>query len=584
MKELLLRFKKFQKSKWFPYFCWFWLGLFNTLAFLPWKLSHFVWLSPFALFWLEKYYRGRWKKLIWHGLSAGVTTTVFSYFWMNHLLQVFGGFPFLISFILFILYAFVTNTRYAVFLVLFSFLRKRLKKNLFLLSGFCILVAELFTFQLFPYYFGNLIGGSLILSQNVEITGVYGLSALVFIVSYFLFRILENPNIINRIVKRKRFTLIKVPALALVYFFIQGTILYIYWSRVEPIASKNVIMIQPNAPLEFRDGREKETLDELMERIEALAIKAAIDIKPDIIVLPESAVPFFSTHKSDATMYFNRSYYERFESLIYLLSNRFKANVYFNEIDAMFVNNEVNRKNQRFYNSSAVFNPNGERGESYYKSYLLAFGEYFPLGETFPILYDLVPQVARFLPGTEQKLLSYYDTKEELPKFDKSHIRWTETNWMNLDSIKKHYESYRIDLKESGKFLPLICYEVIIPEFVRKFANAGNPDFIINITNDKWYGKSMETFQHLELARFRSIELRRWMVRSTNSGTSVYVDHLGRVLNNRFTGQETSEYYSAKIDVIHSSPTFYARFGNLVPYTYMVIFAFFSVWTYWKKK
>jgi apolipoprotein N-acyltransferase len=345
-------------------------------------------------------------------------------------------------------------------------------------------------------------------------------------------------------------------------------------------------MLQPNGPLEFRDGRGvREVMNELMERVEALAIKGAEEIKPDIIVIPESAIPFFSTNKSDATMLYNRSYYERFESLIFLLANRYKTNVFFNEIDAMFIDGKIDRKNQRFYNSSAVFDPNGDRGPSYHKTFLLAFGEYIPLGETFPILYDIVPQVGRFLPGKEVELLSYHETKEDIPKFDKSHIRWTETSWMNLDSVKQHYESYKLPTPKIGKFLPLICYEVIIPEFVRKFMDKGNPDFIINITNDKWYGVSMETFQHLELARFRSIELRKWMVRSTNSGTSAYVDHLGRILNNRYTGQETSEYYSATIDIIRSSPTFYARFGNLIPYLFIAGFmSYFFYQLAYKKK
>ena len=67
----------------------------------------------------------------------------------------------------------------------------------------------------------------------------------------------------------------------------------------------------------------------------------------------------------------------------------------------------------------------------------------------------------------------------------------------------------------AGKFLPLICYEVILPEFVRKFYKTEMPDFIVNITNDKWYGKTVESYEHLDLARLRSIEFRRWMVRAT---------------------------------------------------------------------
>ena len=142
---------------------------------------------------------------------------------------------------------------------------------------------------------------------------------------------------------------------------------------------------------------------------------------------------------------------------------------------------------------------------------------------------------------------------------------------MNLVSIQDYYKDYKIELHESGKFLPLICYEVIIPEFVRKFGESGNPDFIVNITNDKWYGPSVESFQHLELARIRSIEYRRWMVRSTNSGTSAFVDHLGRILNNKFSPQEQSDVSVAQIDIINSEPTFYIKYGDLLSWIYLIL-------------
>jgi apolipoprotein N-acyltransferase len=130
--------------------------------------------------------------------------------------------------------------------------------------------------------------------------------------------------------------------------------------------------------------------------------------------------------------------------------------------------------------------------------------------------------------------------------------------------VGEYYSSNHSATKEIAKFLPLICYEVIIPEFVRTFHKSGNPDFFVNVTNDKWYGVSAETFQHGDLARIRSIEWRKWMVRSTNSGSSFFVDHLGRVIDNEFTGQESSEYLRKKVGIIKSEPTFYVLYGNIL--------------------
>lgn len=586
MKTFINNTKKIFKNKYFPIFSYFWVGIFFYLSFIPLKLWFLAWVAPIGLFWIEKRFRKNHKALFWHSWLAGVVTTVLSYYWMVHLLVVFGGFPYLMAIFFFILYSFGTNLRYPVFVLLYSLLRKKIKKYLLLIVGFSLLSAEFFTFQLFPYYLGNLTSGIKYLIQNVEYVGVYGLSLLVIICSYWFYRIFPNFLLYGiKVFKRRRFLQFSLfPLLLNILAFSNGIYLYYKWKQEKPEFSLKVMMIQPNSPLEFRDGRFKESIEEIMEKIEELAKKGAIDKKPDLIVLPESAVPFFSTNNTEATNLYNRSYYERFEALMFLLAVKYKANVYFNEVDATFIDGKPSRKSQRFYNSSVVFDPNGNRKESYYKSYLLAFGEYLPLGETFPILYDLVPQVGQFLEGKNQNLLTYYKPKTELPEWNKSHLRWMDSSFMNMKSFREYYKERETELEERGKFLPLICYEVIIPEFVRKFSKNGNPDFIVNITNDKWYGRTIETFQHLELAKIRSIEYRRWMVRSTLSGTSVYVNHLGEVLNDVYTEVDSSDVYSATIDVIRKEPTFYVRFGNLIVWIFWFFCIGIFVRDFWTKR
>jgi apolipoprotein N-acyltransferase len=576
------------KNKLFPILSYLWIGILSFLAFIPYKLTHLVWLIPLGLFAIEKKYRGKPKKLILHGLGAAISLNLFSYIWINHLLVVFGGFPFLLAFPLFLFYSLVTGWKFPVFLLLLTFLRKKFPRHILPTVVFSILCAELFTFQLFPWFFGNLLAGNKFLAQNVEYTGVYGLSALVFLISYPLYRTLGMIGSKKLFYKRLKPYLLKLwlpPLLVLILFFVHGIYLYNKWSNHTPSSKKEILMIQPDAPLEFRDGRSvKETIENLMQRIEDYTIKSAEEKKPDIIVLPESGIPFFSTHNTPATTLFNRIYYHRFEALVYLLAKRNRSNVFLNEIDAIFIDDKQDRKNQRFYNNSVLFDPNGERKESYRKNYLLAFGEYFPGGEYFPYIYELIPQVARFLPGTETNLITYYKNVLDPPAFRKSHLRLMDSNLMSVDMIKDYYKEYTTKVEKDGEFLPLICYEVIIPEFVRKFGRSGNPDFIINITNDKWYGNdkwySPETFQHLELARLRSIEFRRWMVRSTNSGTSAFVDHLGNIVNNIYTDVETSTYYSTKVSIIQSEPTFYVKFGNLFIWLYLFLYLVFLGFQY----
>jgi apolipoprotein N-acyltransferase len=75
----------------------------------------------------------------------------------------------------------------------------------------------------------------------------------------------------------------------------------------------------------------------------------------------------------------------------------------------------------------------------------------------------------------------------------------------------------------------LICYEDIIAAYTREVA-AKLPNLLINMTNDAWFGKTSEPALHFALARFRAIELRTTLIRSTNTGISGRVDPVGRLL------------------------------------------------------
>ena len=141
------------------------------------------------------------------------------------------------------------------------------------------------------------------------------------------------------------------------------------------------------------------------------------------------------------------------------------------------------------YNTAFLVDAQGDvRGYSH-KVYMLPFGEFLPFGETFPQLYDLIPAIARLTPG-----------EKALP--------------MSLDDMR---------------FATVICYEDILPYFVRRAALDTDPHLLLNITNDSWFGDSPEQEIHLALASFRAVEMRRGLVRSTNTGISAIVDPLGRI-------------------------------------------------------
>ena len=73
-----------------------------------------------------------------------------------------------------------------------------------------------------------------------------------------------------------------------------------------------------------------------------------------------------------------------------------------------------------------------------------------------------------------------------------------------------------------------VCYEAAYPDFIA--SHAKNSDFLVNISNDTWFGSSFGPFQHLQIARMRSLETGRWMIRATNSGITALINDKGSII------------------------------------------------------
>ena len=151
------------------------------------------------------------------------------------------------------------------------------------------------------------------------------------------------------------------------------------------------------------------------------------------------------------------------------------------------------------YNVAVASDARGAITSRYDKQYLLAFGEYLPFGETFPILHEWSPHSGRFSQGTS-------------------------------------LEPVELDVKgTTHKISVLICYEDILPSFTNRMVAHADPELLVNITNDAWFGDTTEPWEHLALSKFRAIEHRRFLVRSTNSGVSAIVDPMGGIVTNTKT-------------------------------------------------
>jgi len=142
----------------------------------------------------------------------------------------------------------------------------------------------------------------------------------------------------------------------------------------------------------------------------------------------------------------------------------------------------------RAFNTAFLVGSGGTLDASYDKVHLVPFGEYVPLGGLLFFVDSMVQgAIAGFAAG---------DRLEPLPT-------------------------------PLGPAATFVCYEAIFPELVRTL--AGPSVFMVNITNDAWFGRSAAPTQHLAMAVFRAAENRRWLLRAANTGISALVDPAGRV-------------------------------------------------------
>jgi len=142
----------------------------------------------------------------------------------------------------------------------------------------------------------------------------------------------------------------------------------------------------------------------------------------------------------------------------------------------------------QFWNSLAVLDAKGDILAVYDKHHLVPFGEYVPLRSVLPI-NKITPGTVDFTAGPGPATL----TVPGLPPFS-----------------------------------PLICYEAIFPETAAD--PARRPSWLLNITNDAWYGYTSGPFQHLAIARLRAVEQGLPLARDGNNGVSAMIDPLGRVV------------------------------------------------------
>jgi apolipoprotein N-acyltransferase len=444
-------------------------GLLYFLAFGGidvWPLTWVAWVPLIVAM-----HRQTTRRATLLGWLAGLTMNVTGFIWLQQFLRTFSGFPAAICFLFVLLVCAYQGGRMALLGWLFGRATAR-GWPAPVVFGAAFVASELVYPLLFPWYYAATVHQVPLLTQVADIGGPI-LVGLVLVAANLALAEL----VIARAERRgpSRVTL-AVGAASVAFACIYGAVrirAVDAAARAAPQATVGVV--QANMGL-----MEKRTqFDDGLRRHLQLSADLQRDQKVDFVVWSETSA-MRPVH--------DETYRQELGAVV---GRRVGVPAIFGAVVYRLVRDQ---REYVLYNTAISSDASGVVRSRYDKEYLLTFGEYIPFGETLPVLYSWSPNSGHFSPGTV------------------------------LDPLI-------VDLHgEEHPVTALICYEDILPRFTNDAVRHGNPELLVNITNDAWFGDTTEPWEHLALAQFRAIEHRRYFVRGTNSGVSAIIDPVGRVV------------------------------------------------------
>jgi len=232
---------------------------------------------------------------------------------------------------------------------------------------------------------------------------------------------------------------------------------------------------------------------------------------PDLVVWPEAPAPFIEQDP-------------RFQQTMAALARHEQSPLVVGNIGETLSSED---QSWHYFNSALIVGADGARFGRYDKIHLVPFGEYIPFQRWLTFAHKLTGQVSSFTPGQAHKV-------------------------------------FRLNGHSYGVF---ICYESVFADEIRQFSQLG-AEVLVNISDDGWYGDTSAPWQHLNMARMRAIENRRWILRDTNTGVTAAIDPYGRVRQSipRHAVDALPAQYGFRSDI-----TFYTAHGDIFAWACVVL-------------
>ena len=475
----------------------------SYIPFPPWaSLFGFV---PLWLFWQQQ---PKLKTVLLSGVLTSFIYTLIGFNWVTYTLHEFAQVNWLVAGIGMILFALFGHLFVPVAGLLWFYSSRICAASAglsFALMAVWTAVTELYLPMLFKWNFGySWYGVGLPVYQWAEIIGFTGISMLTIVANLAFLQAWRSRAALSG--------KLGFAAIVLVFVALNAGGMLLKNRLPQPDAELNALLVQANigniqkAAMEHGKGYRTEILKQYFQVTdEGLAQHP----KPDFVMWSETAFP--GLLGSD----YNHSGYAL--ALRDYLKDR--------QVALVTGAYAIDEKTGLFTNSLCALDNQGNVIEPHYsKTHLLALGEYIPGEDTFPWLRTLLPMVAHFGRGPGPTVL--------LP-----------------------LNAYAMG--------PQVCYESLFPEFSKGLADLG-AQFIINVTNDSWYGTWQEPYQHLYMTLARGVEFRRPVLRVTNTGISTASLANGDVLT--LSPMDTN--WVGNYHIFYKTqpqPTFYQRHFDLMP-------------------
>ncbi len=450
-------------------------GLLLTAAFPRLELAWVAWAALLPLMFAVRGLSAREGFRM--GILAGLAHYMTLVYWLVITMNTYGGLPKSLCGPILFLFAAYLAIYPALFAAGFAVLSSRPALCLAVAPALWTAQEYLRAFMLsgFPW---ELLGYSqyrqLKLIQVADMTGVYGVSFVIVLVNTAAFLLLSGLPAL----KPPRATVsagLRMTAVGLVVVVLGGVLGYGQWRmgavdrRAAAAAAKTVSLLQGNIDQSIKwDPAHQEATLKIYFRL----ARKVLPRKPDLIVWPETAAPF---------------YFGNDRRLTRMLQHGVAELGVYQLVGSPLVLGRA--EEYLFYNSAFLLRPDGTVAGRYDKAHLVPFGEYVPFKKYLPFLGKIVEQVGDFQAGRRG-----------------ATIAW---------------EGHHLGV--------LICYELIFADLSRAAA-ANGADLLVNITNDAWYGRSGAPYQHFSMAVLRAVETRRTLVRAANTGISGVIGPAGRIL------------------------------------------------------